>query len=1105
MEKKIHSNKKKESKTKSNFYKPSKEYSCYGQEYLSYIKTISYLFNDYYNKMKNLIIDLRNNTIEINKFIITIKCIINEMNNKINIQEKMKLFYKKIEDIITENKIMNNNIYLFEFNLNKYFDNVKLNIKNLREFHTKVRENLSTTNNNHIILQQKNINQYNNKINCLKLSLGENKINCLSQISNTSQNIEILKNNIRKIHKNISQKKLKRKNFNIKIDEIDLFQHKIKNRNPKNKKAKSYSFTKRNLSFNNMKTYDERQKKKCNKSVHHFRSTRYIGNNFLTSDKNNLLFTNYTNNKFFNSFNINTSKINENINLSCSSNDNKFQFYYSFSDNNTIFELLYNFVDYVYISIQFQNIFFFNQKNNKTIIYNKIKNYLGKLYKSIYKNKDILNKKNLLRKKISSTIRQSEDINNKLKILLSKDSNQINQQFNFLQNYEYNKILENLSNEKKNLLVLNNKIMAQNKILIKKLNQIQNEEQYNGKRHNLNQNINLAINKLLREKQVFLFQIENLKKDNGELLKIINNDEFNNNPYIAFDENKTKLRIKELNEEISLLRTKINTNNFVVKEKNSIINKLNIELNKIKNQLNTNKDIFTNEINELKNQIELKNQKIKENTQPQNINDTKNDNTLQQNIILEYEKKIKTIELEKEGLIIELEKCKIKIEELESSLKLLKEQKKNFDEKEDDKIKVKDIQEQVINFENNKKNISEENNQYSIEMMDSNNNDNQSRRMSTPSFKVMEGEELDYINLDKNEIIVELKKLNEILLKKVIEYESILKINDNEEEGKEEIKVDNNKIKEDSELIYFKNKYLQYYKLYYNYKKKCEVLESLNEELKFDFQKAKNEIKNLSTNLNLNKTNSDYSPENYIILNEFIYQSFKWLLMKRKSEQYQNNSYENLVIVEMPKVINLDEFNKYTSSNSNVNNQEIENLFKKLEEKENIISSLSYKIEKLEKELQNNIINDTNEKNTIPIEKFNFILDKLNQTEAKLAKLQKGNLEFRKSLIDSNNQLNKDKTMSSSVDKNKFNKNEINIFKSIKDSNNSFNEEENNYYKNQYNELKIKSNILKDGCKNILSKVNIPKKDKEEVKQILKLFEFKEEEILGIIGDKKIK
>ena len=46
-------------------------------------------------------------------------------------------------------------------------------------------------------------------------------------------------------------------------------------------------------------------------------------------------------------------------------------------------------------------------------------------------------------------------------------------------------------------------------------------------------------------------------------------------------------------------------------------------------------------------------------------------------------------------------------------------------------------------------------------------------------------------------------------------------------------------------------------------------------------------------------------------------------------------------------------------------------------------------------------------------------------------------------------------------------------------------------------------NVLKEGIKDILMKLVIPKKEKGEVKQILKLFEFSKEEQLIILGDKK--
>ena len=49
----------------------------------------------------------------------------------------------------------------------------------------------------------------------------------------------------------------------------------------------------------------------------------------------------------------------------------------------------------------------------------------------------------------------------------------------------------------------------------------------------------------------------------------------------------------------------------------------------------------------------------------------------------------------------------------------------------------------------------------------------------------------------------------------------------------------------------------------------------------------------------------------------------------------------------------------------------------------------------------------------------------------------------------------------------------------------------------------MKLKILKESCKNILIRLTIPKKDRDEIKQILKIFEFTDEETTIIIGEKK--
>ena len=280
----------------------------------------------------------------------------------------------------------------------------------------------------------------------------------------------------------------------------------------------------------------------------------------------------------------------------------------------------------------------------------------------------------------------------------------------------------------------------------------------------------------------------------------------------------------------------------------------------------------------------------------------------------------------------------------------------------------------------------------------------------------------------------------------------------------------------------------------------------------------------------------------------------KWYLMRKKQEKNnkeENDTYDNLIWVPKIDVVDLNNFNKYINEEEKNYNSEILNLIKKLEEKENMISILSFKLEKLEKDFEinntntydsigqniknknnqvnyrfknsiseENIMDDnryacsiikdysksqkSNEKG-IPIEKYNNLLEKLNKTEENYEKTQRENtklIKYKKLYLAQNNNIsisnenfNEDEELKLS-DKKEENKTSTN-------KNNEISKEEDDYYKNKYNELEMKLKILKEGCKNILMKLTIPKKNKEEIKQILKLFEYSDIEISSIIGDKK--
>ena len=243
-----------------------------------------------------------------------------------------------------------------------------------------------------------------------------------------------------------------------------------------------------------------------------------------------------------------------------------------------------------------------------------------------------------------------------------------------------------------------------------------------------------------------------------------------------------------------------------------------------------------------------------------------------------------------------------------------------------------------------------------------------------------------------------------------------------------------------------------------------------------------------------------------MILSDTSFKDFKWYLMKKRSaeEETENlDSYENLIWVPAINIIDLEKYEYEELGNSS----EIVNLIKKLEEKENIISKISYKLEKYEKQSENNIkfqslnVNDTNEEklkqeeNSIFIEKYNNLLQKLNTIEINFSKIQKENFELMKYKklyleLNDNNPINKINIENNEEEKKK--------------TDNSNTNDEIDYYKKKCEELQMLLNVLKEGIKNILMKLVIPKKEKGEVKQLLKLFEFSKEEQLVILGEKKI-
>ena len=226
----------------------------YENEFIALINSLSSSIKEYYLIIINIINELKNNAIELNKFILTSKCLINEMNNKTNFQEKSKQFEKNIEGISLSNKVINNNIIFFEKNLSKFFNDSKTIFKKMKEFKKNQTKNILDSNtdsmnnfnnntnksNNPLLLERKNINinPYNNKPHYLKLSLETNKI-CSNQNKPNSISCSNRKywytKNIKDYTINLSQNNYKDGRNNLNLSDSNYLEKKVRNKNNKNK------------------------------------------------------------------------------------------------------------------------------------------------------------------------------------------------------------------------------------------------------------------------------------------------------------------------------------------------------------------------------------------------------------------------------------------------------------------------------------------------------------------------------------------------------------------------------------------------------------------------------------------------------------------------------------------------------------------------------------------------------------------------------------------------------------------------------------------------------------------------------------------------------
>ena len=603
------------------------------------------------------------------------------------------------------------------------------------------------------------------------------------------------------------------------------------------------------------------------------------------------------------------------------------------------------------------------------------------------------------------------------------------------------------------------------------------------------------------------------------------------------------------------------TENNILKEK---IDEINILINTILNKKNNN-NIFNQENNVLNSKDELfhGNEISEENN---NIEKTKNNQELIKNVAIltekinELEKKIKEKDeyikyIKKYNIIANNKSSDNKIVEIQENSDLKKElldknkvfqgmnsknnQFKNEIDNLNTKLKYTKNESQLIMEITNLKKINSNLNKKINQLrkkLNSNSNINSSNEndLSLPSSKE-----------NYEDLIEQNKKIK-------LENENLKKEN-NKKEGeinklKKEINELNQKIKEKN-----LNKQINLKSItetgHFNFSKNSGAYDSFNKILiekqieisiyKNEAENAKIDTKEIKQQLK-EKDSKLYSFENYNILCDKNFQNLQWFLLIPKTIKF-SNTYEDLIWVSKKQINNINKFNHFVSEYEEQNKLISDNLLK-LEKKEEIISKLKYKLNIFEKNINTSQeISDSNvDIKNKGIEKINQILTQLNDAENKLRLLQIENKQLKEKIFE-NKQYQKTKKSNSVDDSNRlsYNKN-YNLKVENKDLNNKNNEnkkvdeneedeeeevEDEEYEEsesmindlrrelektkieldrvnNEYNDLSNKFDLLKENLSNLLLKMKIPKKYRNDLTEILKIFEFTDKEILFILNKK---
>ena len=863
----------------------------YDNEFVSLINELSSSLKDCFKLLNKLLENIKEISATLSNQTLYSKCLLKDyiMLNK-NKNEKLLQVMDRLDIFENNRNLLDNNISFINVNITSFFDHAKTLFKKMkvtRNIKLNNIKNMNSMNGNSRINQ----NIYNN----IKFNNFNSNYN-----SNNNSRSKIIKN--KRVYSSYDNMKYKYRNQNTLQNSLSYKRNRSSKKKTENLlinssddinndflgKEKDLSLRQKTISFNLRNFMINNNKNKIN---------NLLENSLMKKEQkindNNNLFLNYcsliNNSKAKNNRKkVNRGNIQSLKNISSFKNEYRINNYFNNNINKNI--------------------------SNNSHIYNQRRINFNS--NSNGSKNNLMNNQNLESIKIIDNEKKN-DMDSFLAI-------KIIEYFTLIKNQEKNqmkieKIKKYLVGTCLNIINKNNQNKTINKSMNKTMNNTMNREEHiNNLKQNYLKNINISKN---------IYKDYNIKNQKNNLMRNTNEKHFRvynsvENPKMRMERNENQNN-NNVNNIIDILTKELNNKNEYIKRLNMLLNCRNKKYGIVKAQnfeiiqkrkliILIKKEIsfsYVTDLNNIKKIDELNNEinELKKIGLSDNTKNYKYKYELLQEEMNEKNKEIINLNNKLDEITKNNNSLLNKIDEINLTKSNLEQEKANL------LLKIKKLED----LSQNKKMIITNSEEESIE-----------------NFSDIIDEQSSENEREKN-LMKENNKLQE-------------KINKLQSELNNAILNENNKTKKRGRNT-VNNEYENCVEFDSIRKKKDKDKNKNYDELKIKedlIEKLQNKIKELEKNNNLNNITNYTNIDEYTILSSKTYKELKWFLLTKK-DFINNINYENTFWVDKEKIN--EEFIKQSKYEELEEDKIMMNYLKKLEEKENIISKLKFKIENMEK------------------------------------------------------------------------------------------------------------------------------------------------------------